>query len=105
MLWLVTRVLSPVDIYEQNLMTDSAFIGFLTELVYEGSIQRPSHSDTLERVQTLIEEHGLLLAALKDVSEAYVAASGWVEETSELSTALLWGLQVLQDCKAWQFPK
>ena len=84
-------------------MTDSEFIGSLTDLVWEGTAGRPSHRETLERVQTLIEQQGLLLAALKDVSEAYLASSGRAEESAELATALLWGLQVLQDCKELRF--
>ena len=84
-------------------MTDSEFIGSLTDLVWEGTSARPSHLETLERVQHLVEQHGLLLGALKDVSEAYLASAGWAEERSDLSTALLWGLQVLQDCGELRF--
>ena len=84
---------------EQSFMTDSEFINSLADLVWEGATREPSHRETLERVQVLIEQHGLLLAALKDVGEAYLTSAGWAEGAPELATALLWGLQVLQDCK------
>ena len=84
-------------------MTDSEFIGSLRDLVWEGTAGRPSHRETLERVQALVEQHGLLLAALKDVGEAYLTSAGWAEGTPELATALLWGLRILQDCKELRF--